>query len=351
MITLERSTPATYLTFMSRYFQPPWWLRSAHLQTIGGKFLRPDPGLVIRRERVETPDGDFLDLDFAASPGYAEPGSGAEAPAVLVLHGLEGSTRRRYMLVTFRELLRRGLRPIGLNFRSCSGEPNRLPRFYHSGETDDLRFALDHLAGKVPGGVRGAIGFSLGGNLLLKYLGEEGRAGGGRQAGSPGLDAAVAISVPFDLTAGAAMLERGPMARVYTEYFLRSLRRKLIAKADLLRSLVDLDAALRARTLREFDDAITAPLHGFADAADYYARSSSANYLESIRVPTLLLQAEDDPFLPPAALPHRAIAKNPHLVPAISSHGGHVGFITGTPWAPRFIAEESAAEFLADTLA
>jgi predicted alpha/beta-fold hydrolase len=335
-------------------FRAPWWLRSAHAQTIGGKVFRPDPGIALRRERVELPDGDFLDLDFA-EPGEAAPGTRAAldtpdtpdtsgAPAVLVLHGLEGSARRRYMLLTYRALLNRGLRPIGLNFRSCGGEPNRLPRFYHSGETGDLRFALGHLAGRIDGGGQGAIGFALGGNALLKYLVEEGA--GART----GLRAAVAISVPFDLALGAATLERGPMARVYTGYFLRSLRAKLSAKAELLRPLVDIQAGLRARTLRHFDDAVTAPLHGFRDAADYYHRSSSMHFLEDIRIPTLLLQAEDDPFLPAHALPHAAVAENPHLIPAFSRRGGHVGFIGGTPRAPHHHAEESAARFLADAL-
>lgn len=358
-------------------FRPPWWLRSAHAQTIAGKLLRPDPGLILRRERVQLPDGDFLDLDFASTPpaqsaditmsthpevGRAAHPSAARdvhprtdhgahpdtapdiTPTVLVLHGLEGSARRRYMLLTYRELLRRGLRPIGLNFRSCSGEPNRLPRFYHSGETDDLRFILRYLAGRLASGVQGAIGFSLGGNVLLKYLGEEG------SAARAGLRAAVAISVPFDLTLGAATLERGLMGRVYTGYFLRSLRPKLQAKAGLLRPLVDLDAGLSARTLRGFDDAITAPLHGFRDAADYYHRSSSLHFLEGVRIPTLLLQAEDDPFLPAHALPRDAVARNPHLIPAFSRHGGHVGFICGTPHTPHHHAEESAASFLADAL-
>jgi len=331
------------------HFDPPWWLRSRHAQTIGGKFLRRDPGISLRRERIETPDGDFIDLDFAAPtdparPGSPAPGAGASdldrAPTVLVLHGLEGSARRSYMLLTYWELLRRGLRPVGLNFRSCSGEPNRLPRFYHSGDTGDLRLALDYIAARSPGGIRGAIGFSLGGNVLLKFLGEEGDAARQR------LDAAVAISVPFDLAVGADTLERGVMGRVYTEYFLRSLRAKIRAKLSIIPPGIDAAAALRARTLRAFDDAVTAPIHGFNDAAEYYHLSSSARYLESIRVPTLLIHAEDDPFLPSAAIPRQAIARNSNLIPAISRRGGHVGFIRGTPRTPAFHAESTAAQFL-----
>lgn len=337
------TTPsAVDATFRIRPYRAPRWLRGPHLQTIGGKFLRPDPGIPLRRERLELPDGDFLDLDFAAAGSVA---NDPEAPVVLVLHGLEGSARRRYMLVTYRELLARGLRPVGLNFRACSGEPNRLPRLYHSGDTEDLRFVVGHLADRFHGVPLGAIGFSLGGNVLLKYLGEEGEDAGRR------LRAAVAISVPFDLTAGAATLERGFMGRIYTEYFLRNLRKKVRAKARLLEGLIDVQATLRARTLRAFDDVATAPLHGFADSADYYRRSSSAPYLERIRIPTLLLQAEDDPFQPAEAIPRDAIARNPHIVAGFTERGGHVGFIT---WSDdpgkrglRFWAEEEAARFLA----
>lgn len=326
------------VVFETRSFRPAWWLRGRHAQTIGGKVFRPDLRIALERERLETPDGDFLDLDIAPAPR-------AGAPVVLVLHGLEGSARRRYMLVTYRELLARGLQPVGLNFRSCSGEPNRTPRFYHSGETDDLRYILGELAGRFPDTPIGAVGFSLGGNVLLKYLGEEG-------AGEPYLTAAVAISVPYDLAEGCRRLESGLMGRVYTEYFMRNLRRKMEAKAALLEQHCDLAAVRRARTLREFDDAATAPLHGFRDAADYYERSSSARFLNGIRVPTLLLHAEDDPFLPSCGIPRDAARENPFLVAGLTERGGHVGFITGpVPWAVRFWAEEEAARFLGEQLA
>ncbi len=335
------TTPtAVNTTFRVRPYRTPWWLRGAHSQTLAGKFLRPDPGIVLRRERLELPDGDFLDLDLTTPPSK-------DAPVVLVLHGLEGSTRRRYMLVTYRELLARGLHPIGMNFRACSGEPNRLPRFYHSGDTEDVRHVIEHLADRFGGVPMGAIGISLGGNVLLKYLGEEGLGAERR------LRAAVAVSVPYDLVAGAARLERGLMGRIYTEYFLRNLRKKVRAKARLLDAHIDVRATLRARTLRAFDDAATAPLHGFASADDYYRRSSSAPYLEDIRIPTLLLHAEDDPFLPSDAIPRDTIASNPHLVAGLTERGGHVGFITWSdaPDDPRrrlrFWAEEESARFLA----
>jgi hypothetical protein len=164
------------------------------------------------------------------------------------------------------------------------------------------------------------------------------------------VDAAVGISVPYDLAAGADLLDRTRMGRLYAAYFLRTLKRKAYAKAEILDGRVDLDAMARARTLRAFDEAVTAPLHGFRDAADYYRRSSSGPYLEGIRVPTLLVQSRDDPFLPPGAIPEAAMVANPLLSPALTPRGGHVGFVEGAPWRPRFWGDEEAARFLAEVL-
>ena len=324
--------------FRPEPFRAAPWLPGAHAQTVAGRlFRRPRPP-AFRRERIELPDGDFVDLDVPPSPG---PG----APVVLLLHGLEGSARRGYAIHTYRELHERGVAAVGLNFRSCSGEPNRSARFFHSGDTDDLRFVLDLLAERFPGVPRGAVGFSLGGNALLKYLGEEGDTARRRLA------AAVAVSVPYDLDAGARALERGPMGRLYTRIFLKSLIAKMEAKSVLLNGTCDTARVRRARTFREFDDAATAPIHGFASAADYYARSSSAGFLPAIRVPTLLLHAEDDPFLPGRWFPRDAVADNPCVQAVLTRAGGHVGFIEGPPWSPRFWAERQAAMFLAAALA
>lgn len=319
-------------------FDAPWWLRGRHAQTVAGRLLRRHGQVEFTRERIDTPDGDFLDLDFTPEP---RPG----APVVLLMHGLEGSARRGYALNTYAALARRGVRGIGLNFRSCSGEPNRMGRLYHSGDTDDIRHVLALVRERFGGVARGAIGFSLGGNALLKYLGEEG------ESARETVTAAVAVSVPYDLGAGALALEQSFMGRFYTRLFLRSLTDKATSKADLLPDRCDLERIRRARTFREFDDAATAPIHGFADADDYYTRSSSARFLGRVRVPTLLIHADDDPFLPAAALPHEAIAANPCLSTAFTPNGGHVGFVRGTPWSPRFWAEERAARFLAEHLA
>ena len=346
-------------SFRLRPFEPSPWLQGPHLQTLGGKVLRPSESPPLERVRLDTPDGDFIDLDLGPEPDEGGTGetpaeSGEPAPLALVLHGLEGSSRRSYALLMYRALLARGIRPVGMNFRGCSGEPNRTVRFYHSGETGDIRHVLGELRRRFPGRPLGMVGYSLGGNVLLKYLGEVGEVGA--EGGDGGEDetpvrAAVAVSVPFDLSAGADRLEEGPWGRLYTYYFLRMLRRKIRLKEALVTGHVDVAEALSAPTLRSFDEAATAPIHGFESAQDYYTRSSSAVFLSHIDTPTLLLQSRDDPFLPESALPEATIRKNPQLVAGITERGGHVGFVEGPPWAPRFWAEEEGARFLAHRLA
>ena len=331
-------------TFSPRSFRPAPWAPNAHAQTLAGKLLRPKPSMPLRRERWQTPDGDTLLLDFAdhrAAGPEAEP---RRAPLVLVLHGLEGSSLRRYTLLAYRSLNELGVDAVGMNFRGCGGGPNQRARFYHSGETGDPQWLLERLHERCPGRPLGALGFSLGGNVLLKLLGELGRDGGEL------LRAAAVVSVPFDLAAGADAFEAGLMMRVYARHFLRSLIRKLEPKRSLLEPLVALEAAAEARTLRAFDDLVTAPLHGFRDARDYYESCSSVRYLERVRVPTLVLHSRDDPFLPAAALPEAALCANPSLRAVLTDRGGHVGFVEGPPWEPRFWAEAEAARFLASGL-
>lgn len=328
--------------FELRPFRPAGWLRGPHAQTLGGRYLRHRGGLAFRRERVATPDGDFVELDFALLPRLPWNDVTPGEPVAVVLHGLEGSARSGYVHQVLRELGSRGIRGVALNFRSCGGEMNQLPRFYHSGDTGDLAFVLDLLGKRFRGSPLGAVGFSLGGNVLLKYLGEQGEAAPVR--------AAAAVSVPFDLAAGARRMERG-MGRVYTGFFLRSLRAKFLAKGERMGDACDAARVLAARTFREFDDAATAPLHGFRDAEHYYAESSSAGFVHAIRVPTLLLHSLDDPFLPPDAVPRDAARENPFVVEGFTRHGGHVGFVGGgAPWAPEFWAEAEAARFLHDVL-
>jgi len=325
------------MSFQPRPFRPSSWAPGPHLQTLLARSLRARNGIRYERERLETPDGDFLDLDWGPDPG---PG----APVVLVLHGLEGSSLRGYVRSVCSGLVANGIRPAALNFRGCSGEPNRARTFYHSGETSDPAWVLAELAARHPDRRFGAIGFSLGGNILLKMMGE--RVDGGSEL----LDAAVAMSVPYDLAAGCDLLERSPMGRAYAAYFLRSLRGKVRAKAAALLGDLDHRALREARTLRRFDDIVTAPLHGFRDAAHYYRESSSTQFLPEVAVPTLLLHAADDPFLPTAAIPRAEVARNRRLQLLLHPRGGHVGFLEGSPWSPRFWADEQAVAFLAARL-
>jgi predicted alpha/beta-fold hydrolase len=324
------------MTSSTESFKPAWWLPGPHAQTLGARLVRPKHGLPSRRERWTTVDDDFLDLEFVDGPGLRDDA------LVVLLHGLEGSAGSGYMLELARRLAGRGVASVGLNFRSCSGEMNRGRRLYHSGETSDLGWVVDRLREQQPGRRLAAVGVSLGGNVLLKYLGERGS--------SAALTAAAAWSVPFDLAAGARFMERG-FARHYVGRLLRSLKAKVRARAPEIGRFIDLDGTLKARTFWEFDDAATAPLHGFAGADDYYRRSSSAGFIPAISVPTLVVHSRDDPFLPVDAIPEAAMHANPSVTPLISNHGGHVGFVAGdVPLAPRFWAEDRIARWLADRL-
>ncbi len=260
-----------------------------------------------------------------------------------MLHGLEGTIRSHYVGGLFRLAAARGWRAGILYFRSCSGELNRLPRFYHSGDTGDVDHVIRTLTEREPALRVGAVGVSIGGNVLLKWLGEQG------DAAPKSLAAAVAISVPFDLGACARRMDQGVQKRLYTASFMRSFRDKTRAKARAHPGCIDVTAALRARTFAAYDRAVTAPLHGFTDEVDYWTRASSGPYLARIRRSTLLISALDDPFIPVASLPDPRT-----LPPAVRAefvpHGGHVGFVEGRPWRATSWAERRAVDFLASVL-
>ena len=286
---------------------------------------------------MPTSDGDFVDLDWLDAP------ASARTPLLLVLHGLEGSCRSHYVGGLLELARDEGWGGVVLNFRSCSGEPNRLPRFYHSGDTADLDEIVGRLTVQEPGRVIVAVGVSLGGNVLLKWLGE------GGDGVPPALAAAVGISVPFDLEQCARALDRGFQKWVYTANFMRTFKQKVRAKAQRHGAFVDLDAVRRARTFAAYDRVVTAPLHGFADEVDYWRRASCGPYLATVRRPTLLLSALDDPFVPASALPASA-ALPPGVTLEVTSGGGHVGFVEGSPWRVRSWAERRAIEFLRDVV-
>jgi len=291
-------------------------------------------------ERWDTPDGDFLDIHRlkAISP--------SPVARLLVLHGLEGTIRSHYAQALLSEAHSRGWAADMLIFRSCGEEMNWTRRFYHSGETTDLAFVIDRLLKEYPEQSLVLTGVSLGGNVLLKYLGEQGTELPSR------VRAAAAISVPFDLARSSRHINQG-FARIYQRHFLRSLRQKAFGKLERFPDLIPRERLAGMRTMADFDNVITAPLHGFRDADDYYSRSSSLGWIGQIGIPTLLLSAADDPFLPPEVLDQvRAEAKrNPVLELDFPRHGGHAGFIMGhNPFRPRYYAERRACDFLANHL-
>ncbi|HEU4988875.1 MAG TPA: alpha/beta fold hydrolase [Gemmatimonadaceae bacterium] len=309
-------------------FAPAWWVPGPHAQTLWGKFARriplPAAGYF---ERWDTPDGDFLDL-------FRIPGTDA-APRLLILHGLEGTVQSHYARGILSWAAGRGWAADLLLFRGCGSEPNRAPRFYHSGETADLSFVVSRLTADRSSGPLFLVGYSLGGNVLLKWLGER---GGALPAA---VRAAAAVSVPYDLEAGAAFIHHG-FSQIYERHFLRTLKAKAARKLDQFPGLFDPAALAAARSIVAFDEAVTAPVHGFASARDYYQRSSSIRFLPDIRVPTLLLSAYDDPFLPPDRLAATAgVARgNAALDVCFSPHGGHVGFVSGAvPAVPVYFSE------------
>jgi predicted alpha/beta-fold hydrolase len=320
-----------------REFHAAWWLPGAHLQTIWGRFFRPVSMPPLRHERWDTPDGDIVDIYRVHAP----PG----APQFLLLHGLEGGLRSHYARGMLAAAAKRGWGATLLVFRSCGPEPNRLQRLYHSGDTGDARMVLEHLVEAHPDVPLLLAGVSLGGNVLLRLLAEY----GGRNSVAGHVAGAATLSVPYDLARSAEFLGHG-FSRVYELRFVSSLKRKALAKRARFAGFPADETRIRcARSFYEFDDAVTAPLHGYAGADDYYARASSLPVLGRIRIPTLLISAEDDPFLPREVLHEvrRAARANRALHPLFVPHGGHAGFVTGAPWGPRYWAEDRALAFLA----
>ncbi len=311
-------------------FRPAWWLRSPHLQTLWPVWFRKRPSLPVMNERVELADGDFIDLAWHIRP---------DAPLVLVIHGLEGSIRSHYAQTLMQALYVGGFSIVFMHLRGCSDTPNRHASSYHSGRTVDIAEVLAHLrtAGRMPDA---AVGFSLGGNLILKYAGEAGE--------NTGLQTVVAVSVPFQLGECADKLERG-FSSLYGQYLLGHLKRAYRHKfRDREPPLaVDLDSL---KTIFAFDDQITAPLNGFADAPDYYTRSSSAQFLGRIQTPTLIIHAQDDPFMYPDTIPaENTLGRDVTL--ELAAHGGHVGFVSGNaPWQAEYWLEKRIVEWLTEKL-
>lgn len=313
-------------------FRPPWWLANRHLQTvIPNSPLRPVQRLPLREETLELADGDFLRLEWLDGAG----------PTIVMLHGLEGSSRSPYARGIMHALGAAGCRVVLMSFRGCGGFPNRLARSYHAGDTADLAKVIEYARASDPDRPIAAIGYSLGGNALLKYLGECG-------ADTP-LSAALAVSVPFDLQEACAAMSVGT-SRFYKRVLLGRLKDSTKRKFGSRPAPFDLRRALSAPDFETFDDVVTAPLHGFSDAQDYYRKSSCRSYLRDIRVPTLILHAIDDPFMTAAAIP-AAEELADCVTLELSERGGHVGFVTGsTPWNLTCWLEARIGQFFREAL-
>lgn len=328
---------------LAESFIPAWWLKSPHLQTVWGRLGRSRRLVTFRREWLSTPDGDQLAIDHVDA-------ADADAPHLVLLHGLEGSSYSVYAQGLAKLASLRGWHASVMNFRFCARDPyalnvplpNTKPRLYHSGETEDFDHTIRTLHKRFPQRTFVAAGASLGGNVLLKWLGEN--------AEQQIVRAAAALSVPFDLAAGARFLEIG-LGRIYASRFIQTLKQKarfVHAHYPEARAKFDIERALRARTFYEYDDAATAPLHGFAGAEDYWERCSSMRFIGKIAIPVLVINAADDPFIPPDVVPRAMEAASPSVTICATETGGHVGFVAGDhPLGCRYWAEEEAVGFMA----
>ncbi|MDI3490728.1 MAG: uncharacterized protein PWP11_2005 [Thauera sp.] len=314
-------------------YRSPWWLPGGHLQTIW-PVARKGPLPHYRRERWDTPDGDFIELDWLQA---GEP----RAPLVVLFHGLEGSSRSHYARTLMNAVTARGWNGVVVHFRGCAGSPNRFARAYHSGDSDEIDWILRRLLVTANGAALFVTGVSLGGNALLKWLGER------EHEAASLVTAAASVCAPLDLSISGAALGRG-FNLVYARHFLATLKHKALAKCGDHPGRFDAPRIAQARTLETFDDAYTAPAHGFAGVGDYWRRASARPWLSAIRCPTLVLNAANDPFVPADALP------DPHALPATVTFeyprgGGHVGFLGGNwPGVQDWLGQRLLAHF--DTL-
>ncbi len=321
-------------------FSPCWWGRNPHVQTLLPTLIRRNRSISTIKQRWDTEDGDFLDLAWSALPCKA-----LSTPIIVVFHGLEGSIDSPYIKGLFQSIRDCGWIGVLMHFRGCSQEPNRATRSYHSGETTDAAFIIRQIKERYPQSPLFAVGYSLGGNMILKYLGEQGD--------KCLLDAAVAVSVPFKLDRCAARLETG-FSRAYLRHLVRQLTDSMVLKMKVVDfskqvSLTEKEI-INLKTFREFDDVVTAPLHGFENADDYYNRCSSLQFLKNVKTPTLVLHSEDDPFISRDAIPssHELSAQ---VKLELSKAGGHVGFISGgSPLKPEFWLEKRIPEFIGEQL-
>jgi len=312
----------------SSQYKPAWWLPGTHAQTLWASFVRRTVEIELTMERLTLPDGDFIDLAWTKSK---------PDKIVIVLHGLEGSIDSSYAKGMLAAINKKGWLGVFMHFRGCSGEHNLKDRSYHSGETGDIRFLVETLRKRHPETTLSALGFSLGGNALLKYLGE--------YKDNSHLKVAVTVSVPYLLSNSAAKLEKG-FSRIYQRHLLNRLVNKTLSKFKDREAPINTTDIKSWNTFLLFDHHITAPIHGFKSGNDYYEQSSSRQYLKKITTPTLLIHSKDDPFMSVDAIPNKDDLSE-SVILELSDHGGHVGFISGnTPWNATYWLEERIPEFL-----
>ena len=316
-------------------YQAPFYFFNGHLQTIIPGLYRKVPGVHYHRERITTSDGDFLDLDWSKTR------SGSDK-LVILSHGLEGDAGRPYIKGMVKTMNQAGFDALAWNFRSCSGEPNKLLISYHMGASDDLQQVVDYALQRKEYQEIYLVGFSMGGNITLKYVGQY------PEQVPMQVTKAVAFSVPCHISSASAKMAQFEN-RLYMQRFLKSLRKKLQAKSSLMPATMTLDNYHRLRTFPEFDDMYTAPIHGFKDAHDYYTQSSSKQYLATIRIPTLLVNAQNDPFLSPECFPVAEAQANPNFYLEMPLHGGHVGFVENYR-QNKYYSERRALDFFTKTL-
>lgn len=317
---------------INQYFKPAWWLKNPHAQTIWPIVRRPKIWFKEHWQRIDLPDGDFVDLVWDAS-NYQD----RSKPVALLLHGMEGGIQSGYVRGLMQGFSKHGYRPVLMHFRGCSGFPNRLLRSYHCGDTYDLSYIVNQVLLKQHTGKMVAVGISLGGNVLLKWLGET-------KDNNP-LYKCVAISVPFEIDNVVFKIMKG-MSRVYQWWLLRDLKTKVKHKVDKVSGSITVQEVKLIRNFLQFDELITAPMHGFDSATNYYKTSSCRQYLSTISVPTLIVHSRDDPLMTPKSIPTEdELSNNVQLL--LADKGGHVGFVEGkAPGLEQYWLDHFVPSFL-----
>ncbi|OBT10055.1 hydrolase [Vibrio sp. UCD-FRSSP16_10] len=318
---------------MNNSFSPHWGIRNPHLQTLMPRLIRRQPLFTPVWETLHTTDDDFLDLAWSEDWQNAQTHN---KPIFILFHGLEGSFNSTYANGLMHAFANKGWLSVMMHFRGCSGKPNKQARAYHSGETEDARFFLEHIHKRYPNNPKVAVGVSLGGNMLVNYL--------ANYTEQPLVDEATVICAPLDLAACSKRIEQG-FSKLYQSYLLNSLKKHTLQKMHLLEDVITINSTTlnNMRFLHQFDDAITAPLHGYVDAKDYYTQCSGLPRLNDIRIPTNIIHAKDDPFMTDEVIP--TFTLNNNLQYHLMNHGGHVGFVAGSLKAPNFWLEMALPNF------